>query len=348
MMWRINKLLLLLLVAGEVFFSACNTAKKQETENNKIPATNKGILESNSLSVKNLDSLIRLNPKNDTLFYKRSKLHLQNKNLKDAINDLELAIKVNPDNPDYYIELSNLYILNAQSEKSHKLLEDAAKKFKDNYKIFTELGKLYFLVQDYNKALDNLNKAIDLYPYNANAYYFEAMTYLETKDTAKAKFYFNKAAESNPDFYDAYLMLGAIATAQKDSLAPQYFKAAMRIDTNSIEARFSLAYFYQTVAKDYPQAAEQYEYIINNMDSTYAHAYFNLGYMLLFFSTHPEASIPYFLNTLKYDSSIVDAYVNLGLAYKEKHNLDSTKYFLKKALEVKPNYDRAIKELNKL
>ena len=346
-MKTLKHIALLSIMAGVFFLNSCSNNKTQKN-NKENGLTNKQILESTSLTIKDLDSLIRLNPKNDTLFYKRSKLQLAGKNIDEAINDLNLAIKVDSNKPEYYIELANLYIVKAKSEKSRDILEKAAKRFKKNHNVFTELGKLYFLVQDYKNAQKYLDQAIELYPYDAKAYYYKAMAYLETQDTAKAKFYFNKAVESDPKMYDAYLMLGAVATEQKDTLAPEYFKAAIRIDSTNIEPRFSLGYYYQTVAKDYPKAVEQYDYIIQNMDSTYAHAYFNLGYMVLFYTDHPEASIPYFKNTIKYDSTVVDAYVNLGIAYKSIGKTDSAKFYLNKALEVKPNYDRAIKELNSL
>jgi tetratricopeptide (TPR) repeat protein len=341
-------LILLSAMTGVFFLSSCSSNQTTNEKNEKTSLTNSQILNSKELTIKDLDSLIRLNPKNDTLFYKRSKLQLAAKNIDEAINDLNLAIKVDSNNPEYYIELANLYIVKAKSEKSRDVLESAVKKFKKNHKVFTELGKLYFLVQDYKNAHKYLDEAIDLYPYDAKAYYYKAMAYLETKDTTKAKFYFNKAVEADPDMYDAYLMLGAIATEQKDTLAPEYFMAAIRIDSTNIEPRFSLGYYYQTVAKKYPEAVKEYEYIIQNMDSTYAHAYFNLGYMILFETDHPEASIPYFKKTIKYDSTVVDAYVNLGIAYKTIGKRDSAKFFLEKALKVKPNYDRAIKEINSL
>ncbi len=343
-------LLLLTLLAGGVFFSSCtNDGKKKDNDTTAAkPLTNKEILNSTTLTVKDLDSLIRKNPFNDTLFYKRSKLQLAGKNIDEAINDLELALKVDSNKPDYYIELANLYILKAKSEKSRDLLIAASKRFKDNHKVFTELGKLYFLVQEYGKAHKMLDKAIDLYPYDANAYYFKAMAYLETQDTSKAKFFFNKAVETNPDFYDGYIMLGAIALEQKDSLAGEYFKTAIRLDSLSTEAHYSLGYFYQTVAHNYPAAVNEYEYIINNLDSSFSDAYFNIGYMILFNTDHYKESVPYFKKAYALDTLNADALVNIGMAYKLAGMKDSAKYFLLKALKVKPNYDRAIEEINKL
>jgi tetratricopeptide (TPR) repeat protein len=339
---------LLLLVGGGVFLQSCKQENKKQENKKNIKLTNKEILNSTTLTIKDLDSLIRKNPFNDTLFYKRYKLQLADKNIDEAINNLELAIKVDSSKSDYYIDLANLYILKAKSEKSRDILLTAAKRFDDNYKVFTELGKLYFLVQEYGKAHKYLDKAINLYPYDANAYYFKAMAYLETNDTNRAKYFFNKSVETAPDFYNGYIMLGAIALERKDTLAGEYFKTAIRLDSSSVEAHYSLGYFYQTVKKDYPSAVREYEYITTNLDSTFANAYFNIGYLVLFHTRHYKEAIPYFEKVVKIDSTNADAWVNIGLAYKLLGKRDSAKYFMLKALKVRPNYPRAITEINKL
>ncbi len=318
---------------------SCQENKKKDSNNQQQDTT---------LTINKIDSLIRLNPLNDSLFYRRSQLHLAKNNLKEAINDLELAIKVDSSKVKYYLDLANLYLLNAQSEKTKKLLEKATKIFPNNYQVFQELGKLYFLVQEYNKAHKYLDRSIELYPYSAKAYYFKAMAFLETGDTAKAKAYLNKAVETNPKFYDGFLMLGAIALNKKDTLAKQYFNTAYMLDTTSIEAKFSLAYYYQTIAKNYPKATEIYEYIITHLDSSYSPAYFNIGYMVLNYTQHPEASINYFLKAYSFDTTNVEALVNTGIAYKELGKKDSAKFYLMKALKIKTNDDRIINLLNSL
>ena len=81
----------------------------------------------------------------------------------------------------------------------------------------------------------------------------KGMNYKEIKDTAKAISSMQTAVEQDQTYYSAYIQLGILCAAQKNPLAVQYYKNAMRIQPNSTEAWYDLGKYYQDV-KDWAQA----------------------------------------------------------------------------------------------
>ena len=85
-----------------------------------------------------------------------------------------------------------------------------------------------------------------------------------------------------------------------DSLAIAYFNNALETQANSIEAHYNLGYYYQQ-NNYFNKAVNQYNIIINDIDSTYKYAHFNIAYINLNYLKNYNLAISYFTNAIKYD-----------------------------------------------
>ena len=335
-----SKIPFIILLFG-IFLVSCNTAS-DTSKNTDIADSSTTLSPLDSVNI-----LLKKDRHNPDLWARRATIYFSNNHLDSAINDMSLAVSLDSLNADYQINLSQYYLLNAQSEKTKSILEKAAKQFPENKKIFLELGKLYLYVKDYKKAKEYFDHTLELDQSNAKAYYFKAIVATEENKPNIANRFLLAAVERNPDFYEAYALLGLNAFHNHDSLAIDYYKTACKIRPNSLESRYGLGMALQENNKPF-EAVKEYEYITQNIDSTYTDAYYNIGYLILTESSHPLASKEYFQKVLALDSSRYDAWSNLGLVAKKQHDRATAIKYFKKALSLKPNFEPAVTNLNSI
>src|SRR6185369_1058886 len=144
-----------------------------------------------------------------------------------------------------------------------------------NVDAMLKLAELYFYVKKYDKSIEYINMALKINKYNAKAYFMKGMNYKEIKDTAKAISSMQTAVEQDQTYYNAYMQLGILNAAQKNPLAVQYYKNALRIQPNSTEAWYDIGKYYQDVM-DWTQASEAYATLLK-IDPKYKNAFYNLG-----------------------------------------------------------------------
>lgn len=300
-----------------------------------------------SSPIDSLSALIKNNKKDDNIFYQRGKLFYLNNNLDDAINDLSIAISIDSTKPEYYIALAQYYMLNKHSEKSHSLLKRAEKNFPENIPILLELGKLYLYVSNYNTSKSYFDHVLEIDNYNGMAYYYKGIIAKEENKPVTLKKFMQKSIQYLPDFYDGYFALGLSYVNDIDSMAIQYLNTAIRLKPASIEAYYALGMYYQNA--DNPiMAVKQYEFILDSLDSNFTDAYYNIGYLLLTETNKYNESKRYFKKVLTIDSNRIDALYNLGLAHEMLTEYSQSSKLYKQALVKQPNYDLAIKGLNRL
>ena len=185
------------------------------------------------------------------------------------------------------------------------------------------------------------------------------MNYEELGDTTRAIAAFQKCVQYKQDFYDAFMQLGLLHSAQKKNLAPSYFDNAIRLDSSKAEAWYAKAKYYQdqgavadkkkniTEAKtNYEEAKKTYrELIIKNPQ--YEFAYFNLGFIYLQQDSIDKALRHFDLAT-KVSPQYAEAYYYRGLCELVKGQKEQAESDFQQTLNLKPDYKAAQDELDKL
>jgi tetratricopeptide (TPR) repeat protein len=181
--------------------------------------------------------------------------------------------------------------------------------------------------------------------YNAKAYFMKGMNYKDLKDTAKAISSMQTAVEQDQQYYNAYMQLGLLTAAQKNPLAIQYYKNAIRIQSKSTEAWYALGKFYQDIA-DWNTALATYTTLLQFNNDKYTH--YNMGVIYFEKMKKPDLAINHFSEAIKLDPNYVEAYYARGFIYQSLHNIKLASEDYQTCLSRNPNYEPAQVALKQL
>jgi tetratricopeptide (TPR) repeat protein len=337
-MYRFITILLLTMVVFAI--SSCNHGGQKQVANNN-PVTDSVIVELNALNNKVLaDST---NPEN---YYRRSLYYLDKKDINLALSDIGKAIDLNNKNADYFVTLADIYLAMGRIPNCLEALKKAEEIDPANNDALLELAEVYLILRDYKATFDYTGKALDRDRINPVAYFIRGYAYMEQGDTALAIKSFQAAADQDQDYYNAYVELGILYAALKNPVATGYFQSAIRINPNKAEAYYLLGMAYQE-QEIIPKAIETYNQLLV-IDPDYKEAHYNLGYIHLVYVQDFNLAIKYFDKAVALDPKYTDAYFNRGYSYELAEDFSNARKDYQKALEVTPNYERAILGLNRL
>jgi len=300
-----------------------------------------------SLSIQQISNEIRKNPYNGELFMRRSELYYNNQLIDSAINDAIIATRLDSLKPEHFIKLSEMYLSKGNSEEAKNTLEKCNRINPDNDEVLVKIATIYFYVKDYKKTNENLDLAAEVNPHNAEMFFIRGMLHREKKENKAAILNFQKATENNPEYFEAFMMLGLINAELKDSIAIQYYNAAININAKDIQPYYNLAMFYQE-NNNVQKALAEYQFIIKNIDKSYIHAFFNQGYINMVYLDEFEKAISYFDSTLALKADYVEAVYNKGYCYEQLKNKAKAIEFYEQAKTIVPNFQLAIDGLNRL
>ncbi|MBE9468914.1 MAG: tetratricopeptide repeat protein [Bacteroidetes bacterium] len=333
-----------LIISSLLFlFFSCN-----EAENKKISDKQSTEIEpTDSLKIENLSNKIRETPKDDNLFYERSKLYFTKGDIANATNDLEIAIKLDSLKAKYYTQLSEYQLLKGDSKASKTSLEKCIKLFPNNTDALLKLSNIYLYVKEYKNSFKYLSKVERIDKHIAQTYFIKGLIYKELNKPDDAIKNLQIAVDNEPNYYEAYMLLGLLYAEKNDSIAIDYYKNAIKIIPNSVEAHYNTAFFYQK-NKKYKKAIDKYNYFLDNIDSTQQAVYYNIGYIYLIYLNEYKKAISYFSKAINYDSKYFQAYYNRGYCYELLKQYGKAKKEYQKSLEIYPNYELSINALNRL
>lgn len=335
------------LIILSLFFAlfSCNQTETKEKSDEQTQTI--GTDTTDNITIKDVSDKIRETPKDDNLFYERSKLYFKKDDIANAINDLEIAMKLDSLKPVYYTQLSEYYLLKGDSKTSKTTLEKCIKLFPENTDALLKLSNIYFYVKEYKKSLTYLSQVEQIDKHIAQTYFIKGLIYKELNNSENAIKNLQIAVDNEPNYYDAYMLLGLLYAEKHDSIAVDYYKNAINIAPKSLEAHYNTALFYQENSR-YQQAIDTYNYILDNIDSTQQNIYYNIGYINLIYLNKYKEAIPYFSKAINYDSKYFQAYYNRGYCYELLKQYNKAKEEYQKSLEIYPNYELSINALNRL
>lgn len=284
-----------------------------------------------------------LNPQN---YYFRSCYYLEQKDINRSLADINKAIQLNGKKSDYFVTLSEIYLEMGRMPNCMEALRKAEELDPVNKNALLKLAEAYLLLKDYQNVFGYTKRTLDLDKMNPKAYFLRGFAYTELGDTALAIRNFQAAADQDQNYYEAYLELGAIYSAQKNPLAAGYLETATRIAPGRGEAYYLLGLAYQE-QENIPKAVETYEKLLKVIPD-FKEAIYNLGYINLVYVQDFKEAIGYFTRAISLDPKYTDAYFNRGYSYELLGDLVNARKDYEKALELYPNYERPIAGLNRL
>jgi len=293
-----------------------------------------------------LNAAIESNPNNADAWHGRAKYYLDNKQYDAGFEDMKKVMTLDSNKAEYFITLSDLYFMTNQTGNSKASLEKCLSLDDKNVTAMLKLAEIYFFVKKHDKCFEYINMALKVDKYNPKAYFMKGMNYKELKDTAKAISSMQTAVEQDQTFYNAYMQLGLLNAAQKNPVAVNYYKNALRMNPNSIEVWYGIGKFYQDV-NEWEKATEAYNVILQ-IDPKHRHSLYNLGYINMAGLKKYDIALEYFSSAAKADPAYVDAYYGKGVCYQLMGNKAKAKAEFQNCLGIDGNYQPALEALKGL
>jgi tetratricopeptide (TPR) repeat protein len=293
-----------------------------------------------------INKLIRTDSLNPDNYYYRSLYFLGQKDANSALADINRSIQLDGNSSDYFEALAEIYLLEGRIPNCLESLKKSEELDAKNNKTLLKLAEVYLILKDYQNTFEYTKRALDLDKMNPKAHFFRAYAYMELGDSNLAIQNFQAAADQDQNYYEAYLELGALYAAQGNSLAAGYLQTATMIQPGREEAYYLLGMTYQD-QENIPKAIETYEKLLS-ISPDFKEAYYNLGYINLVYLNEFEAAAGYFTKAIALDAKYTDAYFNRGYSYELMGDFVNARKDYQKALELVPNYERAIAGLNRL
>ena len=332
--FRINyfKVFLYCVLATCIIITSCRQEEKKSEEDVKGK---------NEFS--DLNSAIAAQPDNASLLFKRAQLFLERKNLNQAYDDISRAVKLDSLNDDYYLLLADICFQGLKIQKSIDAFKKAISLKPGRIDGHQKLSELYLYLKAYPQCLAEANEALKIDKNLAKAYFIKGFAYKESGDTAKALSSFQTAVETRSDYYDAYIQLGILYGARNSPLALQYYSNALSIQPRSTEALYNRGLFLQEHG-ELEKAVDDYNTLLR-IDTRYADAYYNLGYIDLVYRKDYETAIKHFSNAIRMNDQYAEAFYNRGLCYEFLGKKEEAMEDYRKALRIIPTFKLAKNKL---
>jgi tetratricopeptide (TPR) repeat protein len=332
-----NILLLFFCCISIYFLGSCQHGK-DSTKSERVDSV--------PADIQQLTSKIALEPQNADLYWERAKKYLDLKNPDKALNDINKAIEIKPGFARYYISLSDIYLVKGMARNCREALEKAISLDSQEIEAYLKLAELSLYYKDYNRVFMYTDQALKVDESSSKAHFIRGFALKEKGDTATAVKAFQKSVDLDQSYYDAYIQLGLIFSARKNKLAEDYFNNALNLKPQSIEALYDLGMYYQET-EDFNKAMEKYRAIIQ-IDPKNKFAYFNLGYIHMFYLKVFNEATKYFSKAIEADPAYVEAYYNRGYCYELMGDVQNARIDYQKSLSLKTNYQLAVEGLNRL
>lgn len=332
-------------------FLACNNPNEESTK--EVESKPVAVEVSKEVSTPLQDSLleevnkkIREDLNNPELYVDRSNIYLELKDTDAAIRDLDRAFKLDSTNLKTLMAQADLLTRGGRIEASMRILQRAMKYHPEHSDLYVRIAELYLIGKSNKKSLEYADLAVKYDIYNEKAYFLKAFNFLELGDTTKAISSFRTSIEQNPDYYEGYLQLGLLFSAMDNPLAIDYFENALEVRPNDRDALYAKG-MYEQEHDLLNEAMQTYTQAIK-AHPNFREAYYNMGYVLMFYLKLYSESLQYFNQAVQVDPTYYQAYYNRGYSFELMGDINNAAKDYKKALQIQPDYTLAAQGLERV
>ena len=279
------------------------------------------------------------NASSPTPYWNRAGWHLRNGRITEGLFDLDLAIEADSTyGPAWSAKADALYFIQ-KFERSINHLDICLEYSPNHIPCKLRRAEFYIHLDQFEDALNLLNSALRLNDQLHEAYWMKSKIYQELGEIDKWLSSLQTAIEVNPNFFDGFIALGIAYSNMGDDIAIEYYRSAITINPESVEAKYNLAMHYQGTLR--LEAAKALYAEILSIDSMNATASFNLGFINIeFIQDYSQAELWFgeAINKLPYYHQ---AFYYRGLARESQDNLSEALDDYNEALRLKPDYTDA-------
>lgn len=283
---------------------------------------------------------IEKSPENDSLWYRKGIFLIQHQSVDTGIKALEKAIQIKR-KPEYYFSLSDAYLLAIESQKAESVIDSVNYYFPNNIDALLKKARIQLVLKKHMNALATLDYIFTLDPENADANYLAGHVFFEQGDTGRAIKSYQRSVDLNPEFVNGWIQLGDIMLSLKNRRAIDYYKNAIRLDSNNFETRHNLAYAMQSFGQ-FIEAKDLYR--LNTIKHPeYELSFYNLG-LILQKEDSCQLAVEFLSRAIQINSKEASSYLNRAKCFYQLGSKIRAIEDLKKALQIYPEYKEA-KEL---
>jgi len=293
-----------------------------------------------------LDKLISLDPENPDLYNQRALSYLDQNMINDALSDINMALQLDSTRSDYFVTLSSIYLAMGKISNCILSLDVAEELDPENKDAILKRAEVYLIIREYKVTFEQIQILLAMDEFNPKAYFIRGLALLETGDTAMAVRSLMTAVEQDQQYYEAYMQLGYLYASLGDPLAEGYYNNAINTEPNNPDPYYFLGIYYQE-QENIDKAVRIYDQLLS-LDSVYIDAWYNLGYLNLVYISDYEKAVQYFTHAIELNPDYTEAYYNRGYSNELSGDFTLARKDYLKATEITPNYDLAVKGLNRL
>jgi len=312
--------------------------------NNNANDESQGINESDK--IEQLDAEIKADTSNADLYGQRAEAYLELRNYNMAMRDMLTAIQLEPGKTSYLLTLSDIYLSMGLLENCVESLNKVLELEPENTESILKLAEIHLILKQYKEALETTDKAIKIDKLNPLPYFIKAYTFAEAGDTLNAIKNYLEVIDKDQRNYDAYIQLGLIYSRTGNPIAVDYLNNALKIDTESVEAMYAIAMFFQSQGDSDNAIAMYNRLLLIEPDNLYAN--YNLGYVNLVLLSDYETALGFFEKAIELQPNYFQAIYNLGYCNELLGEYATARNLYNAALEIEVNYDKAIEGLNRI
>ena len=326
------------------FCDSCSDSNNNEQMDSIAMDTALSKLSSPELNL--LNQKLSKEPGNPDIYFQRAQLFFRNGDVAASIKDVSKSITIDSLKEEYWIFLADAHFAANQTRQSKESLEKCVQLIPSSTNANIKLGELFFYVKKYQESISAINSALKLNENLAKGYFLKGMCYKESMDTSLAISSFQTAIEQDPNYFDAHMEIGMLLAFKKNPVALEYFLNALRLQPKDVNVYYNMAKFYQDAGK-LDLAEDTYAKVLK-MDPKDKESLYNMGAIQLHHKNSPKTALEYFSKVISIDPNYAEAYFARGVCFEELKDYKNAKADYKMAIEIRPNYDFAIENLNQL
>lgn len=268
-------------------------------------------LELPELTQKDLETAVRLDPKNTEFRTALATLLIERKLSGQALTHIRILKEQAPADTNYILMESEAYLAGGKTKEADRIIQQLLATKPKNPYILLNASKI--------KAAE--------------------------QDTPAAISYAKTLAAVAPEFYDGLYQLADLYSAAKQKEALTWYERLFQLDTLNANPYFDMAKYYQSVGDI--KLAKQYFVKAVWVDKDFEKAYLDYGKILLAEDSIDKADRQFQIAT-EVAPANAEAYYSKGLIYIRKGNKELARNFFEQALIFNSNHEPAKAELAKL
>jgi tetratricopeptide (TPR) repeat protein len=303
------------------------------------------------LTLKNLDSLLKIYPDSVPLLITRGNKLLDKYDFYGALSDGAKAFHKDSSNWEARFLYANA--LNNKADRSVADVDQAQKHYlrlikshPGNKKMYVALASTYSFNKDFEKSFLYINTALRIDPRYRDAYIMKGTNYLALGNRKLAKSSYETAVQQDPKFFEGYLALGYLYSEDNEPIAIEYFKTAAALKPTSTDALYGVAYSLQQQRK-FEESLAAYRHLLEVSPKFYL-ALFNQGYIKQFEQNQVDSAVHYYDLAIQLQPKFVKGWHNLGLCYATQGRKADAMRAFSTALRYNPNFEMSRIEANRI